>query len=297
MKIILAFILGVLPNLLMSQLHDTIQRRCLMENGIKKITKTKLSHDADSTRQFILAIEEINEKGYMTNIKSFNSKNELIQTYEYNYANDTLLKESRMTSLNHPNRSVNLTTYTYGDSKYPETCNFYFGQDLKSSLKFEYSKEGLLETINQTWYDSNNHGKKKGHGKTRYTYNSEGKTTNSIVKRRLDGKVKKEFYRYKYDLKNKVIEKYVKYESGQTEMLLERTELDENNRIISEETYFFKNATLNTGTTEFKINKGDSFQKKFIYNNRGLIEQEINQVNESQVVEILYNYTTDASYR
>ncbi len=292
MKIMLAFILGVLPNLLMAQLHDTIQRRCLMENGIKKITKTKLTHDADSTRQFILAIEEINEKGYITNIKSFNRENELIQTYEHNYVNDTLLKESRLVILNRPDKIVYLTTYTYDDSNYPESYNFYTDQDLTSALKFEYSKEGLLKTINQTWYDSNNYGKKKGHGKTRYTYNSEGKITNSIVKRKIDGKVKKEFYRYKYDLKNKVIEKYVKYESGQTEMLLERTELDENNRIISEQTYFFKNATLNTGTTEFKINKGDSFLKKFIYNDRGLIEQEINGVNESQVVEILYNYET-----
>ncbi|MFM9950585.1 MAG: hypothetical protein ACKV1O_21790, partial [Saprospiraceae bacterium] len=281
----------------MAQFHDTIQQRCLMENGIKKITKTKLTHNADSTGKFILAIEEINKKGYITNIKSFNRENALIQIYEYNYANDTLLKETRMTSLNHPNRSVNLTTYTYSGSKHPETCNFYFGQDLKSSLKFEYSKEGLLKTINQTWYDSKAYGKKKGHGKTRYTYNSEGKVTNTIVKRKIDGKVKKEFYSYKYDLKNKVIEKYVKYESGQNKMLLQRTELDGNNRVISEKIYYFKNATLNTGTTEFKINKGDSFQKKFIYNDRGLIEKEVNQVNESQVVEIWYNYTADASHR
>jgi hypothetical protein len=228
----------------------------------------------------------------MTNIKSFNSKNELIQTYEHNYANDTLLKESRLVILNRPDKIVYLTTYAYDDSNHPVSYNFYTDQDLTSALEFEYSKEGLLKAMNQTWYDSNNPGKKKGHGTTRYTYNSEGKITNSIVKRKIDGKVKKEFYRYKYDLKNKVIEKYVKYESGQTEMLLERTELDENNRIISEETYFFKNATLNTGTTEFKINKGDSFLKKFIYNDRGLIEQEINSVNESQVVEILYNYET-----
>jgi len=159
-------------------------------------------------------------------------------------------------------------------------------------MKFEYSKEGLLKAMNQTWYDSKAYGKKKGHGKTRYKYNSEGNVTNTIVKRNINGKVEKEFYIYKYDLKNKVIEKYVKYESGQNEMLLQRKELDANNRITSEKTYYFKNATLNTGTTEFKINKGDSFQKKFIYNDRGLIEQEINSVNDSQVVEILYNYET-----
>jgi len=263
-----------------------------MENGIKKITKTKLLHDADSTRQFILAIEEINKKGYITHIKSFNKENELIQTYEHHYANDTLLKETRLISLNHPNRRVNSTTYTYSDSKYPETCSFYIDQHLTSLLKFEYAKEGFLKAINQTWYDSNNPGKKKGHGKTRYTYNSEGKATNTVVKRNLNGKVEKEFYRYKYSLKNKVIEKYVKYEPGQTEMLLESKELDETNRIISVKTYYFKNATLNTGTTEFKINKGDFFLKKFIYNDRGLIEKEVNQVNESQVVEICYNYET-----
>ncbi len=292
MKIILGFLISILPNLVMAQLHDTIQRRCLMENGIKKITKTKLTHDADSTRQFILAIEEINENGYITNIKSFNREDELIQTYEHNYANDTVLKKTRLVILNHPNKKVYSTTYTYSDSKHPEACNFYTDQDLTSSIKFEYSKEGLLKAMDQTWYDRNNPGKKKGHGTTRYTYNSEGKVTNTIVKRKINGKTEKEFYRYKYDLKNKVIEKYAKYESSQDEMLLERTELDERNRILSVETYYFKNATLNTGMTEFKINKGDSFIKKFIYNDRGLIEQEINQVNESQVVGILYNYET-----
>lgn len=292
MKIILAFILGVLPNLLMAQLHDTIQRKCLMENGIKKITKTKLSHDADSTRKFILAIEETNKKGYITNIKSFNTDNELIQTYEHNYVNDTLLKESRLVILNHPDKIVYSTTYTYDDSNQPGSYNFYTNQNLTSGLKLKYSKKGLLKVMNQTWYDSKAYGKKKGHGKTRYKYNSEGKVTHTIVKRNIDGKAKKEFYRYKYDLENKVIEKYAKYEPGQTEMLLERKELDENNRILSVETYYFKNATLNTGTTEFKINKGDWFIKKFIYNDRGLIEKEINSVNESQVVEIWYNYET-----
>lgn len=292
MKIMLGFLISILPHLLMAQFHDTIQQRSLMQNGIKKITKTKLMHDADSTRQCILAVEEINKKGYITNIKSFNNKNELIQTYEHHYANDTLLKETRLISLNHPNGGVNLTTYTYRDSKYPETCNFYIDQDLKSVLKFKNSKDGLLKAMDQTWYDSNNQGKKKGHGKTRYTYNSEGKITNVVVKRNLNGKAEKEFYRYKYDSKNKVIEKYVKYEPGQTEILLERKELDENNRIVLIENYFFKNTTLNIGTTAFKINKGDSFQKKFIYNDRGLIAKEINQVNESQVVEIGYDYET-----
>jgi len=291
MKTILAFILSILPSLLMAQLHDTIQRRYLMENGIKKITKTKLTHDADSTRQFILAIEEINEKGYITNIKSFNADNELIQIYEHNYANDTLLKESRLVILNRPDKIVYLTTYAYDDSNHPVSYNFYTDQGLTSVLEFEYSKVGLLKAMNQTWYDSKTHGKKKGHGKTSYTYNSEGRVTSAVVKRKIDGKVKKEFYRYKYDLNNKVVEKYVKYESGPNEMLRERTELDENNRVILEKNYYFNSAVLNTGATEFKINKGDSFQKKFIYNDLGLIEKEINRVNESQGVEILYSYT------
>ncbi len=283
----------LLPHLLIAQYPNASQSVYLKAHSITTIEKYEVYKDSMGTKEVLVSKITLNSSGYMTKQEAFGMDGEPKGMYEYIYEDDTLMIKTSMTPQNHPTMKASHAITTYDASKKKVGSSSWYDDKLQLILTYNYSKNGQLKSIDHIWYNCYEDGKKDGKGKMKYNYNTEGYLSERSFIRKINGKVRKEFYTFHYDSLSKTYETYVSFGNDPGKMLYNKTFHDDHKRLVIEDQYSRTGSSWHMTTASISIKKGEARRKTYLYDERGLIESETLSVNGENKLVTLFRYVKE----
>ncbi len=99
----------------------------------------------------LMSVADINRKGFITRVKTYDQNGEMTMYYDHTYLNDSILEESRLNNIANPEGFHSVTKYSYNRNNQVELCQIYNHDKLVTSTKYRYTKDHRLKEIYQTW--------------------------------------------------------------------------------------------------------------------------------------------------
>ncbi len=284
MRILLIIILSGALGQAKAQLHGTLQQRVLKDLCITRMDKFEILDSNDSLHNVLLSSETINDFGFIVRLERYSPDGQLTQLYEHDYLFDSIITETRLENVSHPASKIGITKYSYNESGHPMSHKYYNDDRLLSTVLFQYLDSGLLKSFEQTVIGDKRIGSYDGYVTREYIYDSNETLVEEDIKEIWNGKKKVMCVKYKYSADKQMVEKYLKGGLFKRKRQLSKIRYDHKKRIEYEKIYSHDNRRIET------------WEKIYIYNDRGLIEFEVNSNWKGDKVTIVYQYDNNTAY-
>ncbi|MBK8349396.1 MAG: hypothetical protein IPL08_17970 [Saprospiraceae bacterium] len=176
--------------------------------GVKKIEKIILGDSTLGQADFVTSVEELNTFGYPTKQTNYD-ENGVSAIQVFRYIHDSILVRSQWNQVKDSNFTLRITEYSFNKNNKLKSFSFYDENRLLTTIKYKYSKQGVLLSETQKLFGNKKTGSVRSKIETHYTYDDNGivtekytvneknnKTTQkqSIIVFSEDRKIKEEYF-------------------------------------------------------------------------------------------------------
>ncbi len=258
--------------------------------GVKKIEKIILGDSTLGQADFVTSIEELNTFGYHTKQTNYDENGvSSIQVFSYLY--DSIMVRSQWIQVKESNFTVRSTEHSRNKNNKLKSLSFYDENRLLTSIKYKYSKEGVLLSETQKLLGNKKMGSINSKIETHFTYDDNGSVIEKYTITKRNNKTTHRQFYFVFSEDRRIKEEYLVNDVDGKKIIKHRDTYDDKGRLKVSEHFSSSGSTYHFNNRQIKVEKGKSLRYEYTYDDRGLVLFEKIGTEDGQEINIKYRYS------
>lgn len=258
--------------------------------GVKKIEKIILGDTTFGQADFVTSLEELNAFGYPTKQTNFD-ENGVSSIQVFSYLHDSIMLRSQWNQVKDSNFTVRRTEYSRNKNFKLKSLSFYDENRLLTTIKYKYSKQGVLLSETQKLYGNKKKRTFNSESATHYTYDDNGILTEKFTVTKKNNKTTQKQSIIVFSEDRKIKEEYFVNDVDDKKIIRHRNTYDDKGRLKVSEHFSSSGSTYHFNNRQIKVEKGKSLRNEYSYDNLGLVVFEKISTDDGQEIYIKYKYS------
>jgi hypothetical protein len=258
--------------------------------GVKKIEKIILGDSTLGQADFVTSVEELNTFGYPAKQTNYDENGvSSIQVFSYLY--DSIMVRSQWTQVKDSNFTVRSTEHSRNKNNKLKSLSFYEEDRLLTTIKYKYSKQGVLLSETQKLFGNKKKGSISSKIETYYTYDDNGIVTEKYTVTKKNKKTTQKQFYIVFSEDRRIKEEYLVNDVDDKNIIRHRNIYDDKGRLKVSEHFSSSGSTYHFNNRQIKVEKGKSLRNEYSYDDRGIVVFEKISTDDGQEIKIKYKYS------